>query len=242
MQTGLAAVVGVIIARELGRTAETDGFFAVVRRLHRPRARGDGDPRDRAAAARPRARRATALGRDGGVRGRRRRGRAPRRRSSASWPREPLAALLTGFGPEAARDAAAATLPWLVVAALGQLAAGLLASALAAMDDYLTPALGYVSGSLAGLALILTRIDADGIEAVAWGMALNAAIATVVPAVALGLRARTERMPAGAIRPRRGGTRRRAARAPRRRRAARSRSRRSTSSACRSPPAAASAT
>ena len=28
VQTGLAAVVGVIIAREFGRTAETDGFFA----------------------------------------------------------------------------------------------------------------------------------------------------------------------------------------------------------------------
>ena len=28
VQTGLAAVVGVIIARGLGRTAETDGFFA----------------------------------------------------------------------------------------------------------------------------------------------------------------------------------------------------------------------
>ena len=28
VQSGLAAVVGVIIARKLGRTAETDGFFA----------------------------------------------------------------------------------------------------------------------------------------------------------------------------------------------------------------------
>jgi hypothetical protein len=28
VQSGLAAVVGVIIARELGRSAETDGFFA----------------------------------------------------------------------------------------------------------------------------------------------------------------------------------------------------------------------
>ena len=28
VQTGLAAVVGVLIARKLGRTAETDGFFA----------------------------------------------------------------------------------------------------------------------------------------------------------------------------------------------------------------------
>ena len=28
VQSGLAAVVGIVIARELGRTAETDGFFA----------------------------------------------------------------------------------------------------------------------------------------------------------------------------------------------------------------------
>ena len=28
VQTGLAAVVGIVIARKLGRTAETDGFFA----------------------------------------------------------------------------------------------------------------------------------------------------------------------------------------------------------------------
>ena len=57
--------------------------------------------------------------------------------------------------------------------------------------------------------MILLRIDADGVEAVAWGMALNAAIATIVPRVALARRARAERMPAAAVRPRRGGTRRR---------------------------------
>ena len=98
--------------------------------------------------------------------------------------------MLTGFGPEAARDAAAATLPWLIAAALGQFAAGLLASALAAMDDYVTPAIGYIGGSLAGLALILARIDENGVDAVAWGMALNAAIATLVSTLALARRAR----------------------------------------------------
>ena len=66
-----------------------------------------------------------------------------------------------------------------MAAALGQFAAGLLASALAAMDDYVTPAIGYIGGSLVGLALILTRIDENGVDAVAWGMALNAAIATL---------------------------------------------------------------
>jgi hypothetical protein len=208
VQTGLAAVVGVLIARELGRTAETDGFFAsygvfVVLALAATAIRVTILPP--LARARDERRLSVETAAYAGA------------VAAAALPvalvgivaAGPLAALLTGFGPEAARDAAATTLPWLVAAALGQLAAGVLASALAAMDDYLTPALGYICGSLAGLALILVRIGADGVEAVAWGMALNAAIATAVPALALGLRARTERMPAGAIRPRRGGTRRR---------------------------------
>ncbi len=106
----------------------------------------------------------------------------------------------------------------------------------------MTPAIGYVGGSLAGLAVILLRIDADGVEAVAWGMALNAAIATIVPAVALALRAGAERMPA---RPSGHGEE---ARAVRLREllagavALRSRCRRSTSSACRSPRGATSGT
>ena len=49
---------------------------------------------------------------------------------------DPIADLLTGFGPDAAVDAAASALPWMVVAGIGQVTAGLLASSLAALDEY----------------------------------------------------------------------------------------------------------
>ena len=208
VQTGLAAVVGVLIARKLGRTAETDGFFVaygvfIVLALAATAVRVTVlPPLARARVERRLSAETAAYGGAAAV---------------AALPlalvgilaAEPLAAVLTGFGPEPARDAAAATLPWLVAAGLGQLAAGLLASALAAMDDYVTPAIGYIGGSLAGLALILSRIDENGVDAVSWGMALNAAIATLVSAAALARRAGAERMPREAIRPRRGGLRRR---------------------------------
>ena len=63
----------------------------------------------------------------------------------------PIAEVLTGFGPDAAVDAAAAALPWMVVAGLGQFTAGLLASTLAALDEYVVPALAFIAGSVAGL-------------------------------------------------------------------------------------------
>ena len=208
VQTGLAAVVGVVIAQKLGYNAETDGFFAaygvfIVLALASTAVRVTVLP----PLARARAERRLSVetaAYAGAV-------------AAAALPlalvgilaAEPLAAVLTGFGPQEARDAAAATLPWLMAAALGQFAAGLLASALAAMDDYVTPAIGYIGGSLVGLALILARIDENGVDAVAWGMALNAAIATVVPAIWLVRRARSEAMPARAVRTDLSGTGRR---------------------------------
>ena len=72
----------------------------------------------------------------------------------------------------------------MVPAAVAHLFAGLAASGLAALDDYATAALGYAAGSAAGLALILTRVGDDGIVAV-WGMALNGAIALLVPTAGL---------------------------------------------------------
>ena len=113
----------------------------------------------------------------------------------------PLAWLLTGNGAEHATDTAEATLPWMMFAAVLQLYAGLAASALAALDDYVVAAAGYAVGSAVGLAYILARVHPDGIDAVARGMALNGAIAVSVPAVALALRARRAAMPAGAVRP-----------------------------------------
>lgn len=199
VQTALAAVVGVIIAREFGRDAETDGFFAaygvfVAVVLAATAIRVTVLPRF------ARARAADRLSGDVLATG--------RAVSVVLVPivlacilaREPLAALLTGFGPEEARSTAATALPWVVLAGAGQVLAGLLASAFAALDDYVVPAVGYIAGSVAGLALILARVDGDGIVAVAWGIALNGAIAALVPAALLARRAARENVPAAALR------------------------------------------
>ena len=200
VQSGLAAVVGVIIARKLGSTSETDGFFAaygvfIVLAL---------------ASAAIRLVVLPPLGR----------ARVDRRlgQETAAWAlalgvvaipalvlgvlaARPAAALLTGFGPDPARDAAESVLPLMVVAAVAQLYAGLAASALAALDDYLTAAVTYVVASIVGLVYILVRIDSDGIDAVGAGMALNSALAVVLLTLALAVRARRESMPSRAVRP-----------------------------------------
>ena len=200
VQTGLAALVGVIIARELGHSAETDGFFAAY-----------GVFIVLALAAN--AIRVTLLPSFA-------RGRAERRLgaevaasafllSLVAIPvvivgiaaAGPVAGLLTGEGSDVARTTAASVLPWMVAAGVCQVYAGLAASALAALDDYVTAALGFVGGSVAGITLILFRISDDGAQAVAWGMALNGAIALSLPTLALARRARAERMPSGAVRP-----------------------------------------
>ena len=182
VQTGLAAVVGVVIARKLGRTAETDGFFAaygvfIVLALAATAVRVTVLP------SLARAREAGRLSSE-----------------TASYAlavgivalpllavtviaARPIAELLTGFGPDAAVDAAAAALPWMVVAGLGQFTAGLLASTLAALDDYVVPALAFIAGSVIGLVVLLARIDESRTEAVAWGMALNAVLATTLMAL-----------------------------------------------------------
>ena len=99
---------------------------------------------------------------------------------------------------DTAVNAASAALPWMTLAGLGQFTAGLLASALAALDDYVVSASGYIVGSIAGLTLIILRIDENRTDAVAWGMALNAILATIVPATWLWYRSRREQMPATA--------------------------------------------
>ena len=112
-----------------------------------------------------------------------------------------LAGLITGDESEVARDTAAEVLRWLVPAADRSLFAALAASGLAAVDDYATAALGYALGSVAGLVLIVLRVEPDGIIAVAWGMALNGTIAMLVPAGALALRGVRMRISAASVRP-----------------------------------------
>jgi hypothetical protein len=198
--SGIAAAVGVVIAREFGRSAETDGVlsaygvFVVIaiaaqairvailpslaRAQHEQRLAGEiaGFALSLLLIAAP----ILLFAEIGAVE---------------------LAGLLTGGDEGQARDAAADSLRWMVPAALAHLFAALAASGLAALDDYGTAALGYATGSLAGFALILARVEPDGIIAVAWGMALNGAIACLLPAVALAVRAARARMPSRAVRP-----------------------------------------
>ena len=198
--SAFAAIVGIIIAREFGRTDETDGFFvaygvfivivlaaqairiAVLPALTRAR-----DERRLAGSV---AGFATALAVV-----------AVPLLLVAELAAGPIAGLLTGNGSDVAQDTCADALRWMVPAAVAHLFAGLAASGLAALDDYATAALGYAAGSAAGLVLILALVDSEGIVAVAWGMTLNGVVALLAPAVGLTWRARRSSMPATAVRP-----------------------------------------
>ena len=81
------------------------------------------------------------------------------------WTAEQLA----GGLPPIAQETAADALVFLVPAAIAHLYAALAASGLAAFDSYGTAAAGYALGSILGLAVILWRVDEDGIVACAWG-------------------------------------------------------------------------
>jgi O-antigen/teichoic acid export membrane protein len=184
----VSAAIGVVVAREFGRTVETDGFFAAyavflvlglaasaVRVAVLPnlaRARSDGVFGSVFASY------ALAL-------------------AALSAPLLVLAlfatdwsaALLAGSLPESAQETAADALVFLVPAAVLQLAAALFASALAAFDSYGTAAAGFATASALSLALILWRAPEDGIVACAWGALLNGAVAAAVPLAALAFRA-----------------------------------------------------
>ena len=187
--TGLSAAVGIVIAREFGRGAQTDGFFAAygvflvlvlaagaVRVAVLPALARARDEKtfgavlaSYALAVAVVAVPALALG-----------------VLASSW----TAGQLTGGLPPNARETAADALVFLVPAAVAHLFAALAASALAAHDSYGTAAAGYALGSVLGLAFIIWRVDEDGIVVCAWGTLLNGAVALAVPLTALALRAR----------------------------------------------------
>jgi hypothetical protein len=66
-------------------------------------------------------------------------------------------------------------------AAVAQLYAGLVASALAARDSYATAAVGFAVGGVAALVLFAALVGSHGANALAWGLALNGAISLGVP-------------------------------------------------------------
>jgi O-antigen/teichoic acid export membrane protein len=96
--------------------------------------------------------------------------------------------LITGRLPHESAAIAGRALPWLVPAAFGQLLAALAASALAARDSYLVAAAGFAAGAIGGVLMFVVLADAHGLISLAWGLALNAALAVALPAAALVLR------------------------------------------------------
>src|SRR5436190_2140320 len=148
--SGSAAVAGAILSRKFGHGVKTDGFFAaysiyiaVVLVANALRV-----------VLLPRFARAEADGRLA--------------REAWSWaaalavPLVPLVAVSIAASHALARALtggskahyAAELLPWLVPAAALQVLAGVAASALAALDDYGTAALGFSAGGVAGLVAI----------------------------------------------------------------------------------------
>src|SRR5205085_12677439 len=61
-------------------------------------------------------------------------------------------------------------LPWIVPSAVVQIYGGLVASALAALDDYAWAAVGFAAGSIAGVVLTLALVG-HGVVAFGWGLA-----------------------------------------------------------------------
>jgi hypothetical protein len=87
-------------------------------------------------------------------------------------------------GSSSAQHQAAELLPWLVPAAAAQVYAGVAASGLAALHDYGTAAFGFAVGAIAGLGAIVVLVG-HGVQAFGWGLALNGAVALIVPLAVL---------------------------------------------------------
>src|SRR6185437_15490227 len=147
--SGTAAAVAVILSRKFGHGVETDGFFAaygiylavvlvtsVVRVVALPRfVRAAADGRLAAEVSVWLAALAAPLAVIVAV--------------AIAWPHGVASAITSEAG---ARPFAAQVLPWLVASAAAQVLGGVVASALAALDDYGTAAFGFAAGSVAGLA------------------------------------------------------------------------------------------
>ena len=199
--TGLSAAVGVVIAREFGRGDETDGFFAayavfLVLVLAASAVR---------VAVLPSLARSRADGTFGGVLG-----SYALAVTAVAVPALAVGVLASGWTagqlaaglPASAQETAADALVFHVPAAVAHLFAALCASALAAHDSYGTAAAGYALGSVLGLAVIVWRVDEDGIVACAWGTLVNGAVTLAVPLVGLILRAEWGRRGALGVRSR----------------------------------------
>jgi peptidoglycan biosynthesis protein MviN/MurJ (putative lipid II flippase) len=97
----------------------------------------------------------------------------------------PIGDLLTGNLPPQAAHVASSAIVWVVPAAFAQTLAALAASALAARDSYIVAAVAYALGAISGLVVFVSFAGSHGLVSLAWGLALNGALAIGIPFVAL---------------------------------------------------------
>jgi len=179
-----AAVAAAVLAREFGRTAETDGLFAaysiyLVLVLAAQALRVVVLPR--LARAAQEGRLAAELAVDALAVGCLALPALAVALAAPDW----AAGLLTSG--EEAHQAASDSIVWMVPAAVAQLYAALAASALASRDSYGIAALAYAAGAAGGLAYFLLQLE-RGPVALAEGLALNGAVTLGIPLAALALR------------------------------------------------------
>lgn len=187
--SGSAAVLGIILSRKFGHGVKTDGFFAaygpylalvlvagslrvvVLPRFVAARSAGRLAPEVGSWAVGLAVPLAVAVA------------------VAVAWPHGIANALTSS--PQAG-DYAARLLPWVIPSAVAQIFGGLVASALAALDDYDWAAFGFAFGSAAGVVLTLALIG-HGVIALGWGLALNGALSLALPLAALLLRGGVQR-------------------------------------------------
>ncbi|MGN6799758.1 MAG: hypothetical protein ACTHKS_16575 [Gaiellaceae bacterium] len=179
--SGSAAVLGVILSRKFGHGARTDGFFAAYG-VYLAVVLVAGALRvvvlPRFVAARAANRLAAEVGAwSWGL-------ALPLGAIvvvSVVWPHGLASALTSNHD---AAHQAAQLLPWVVPSAAAQVYGGLVASALAAFDDYVSAAFGFAAGSVCGVILTLALVD-KGVIAFGWGLALNGGLSLAIPLVPL---------------------------------------------------------
>lgn len=96
-----------------------------------------------------------------------------------------LGDVITGTLPARSSSIAARALEVLVPAAFVQLLAALAAGALAALDSYGIAAAGFAAGGVSGLVVFAALANHSGLIALAWGLAVNAAVSLAVPLAVL---------------------------------------------------------
>jgi peptidoglycan biosynthesis protein MviN/MurJ (putative lipid II flippase) len=87
-----------------------------------------------------------------------------------------------------AQHLAAETLPWFVGAGFLQILAGIEASALAVLGDYMKAAIAYSAGAVVNLAVFALLVDSHGVIAIAWGSFANGVVVVLPLGIVLARR------------------------------------------------------